>query len=98
MLNSTTTKKHISKYTYFTYGDVCMTNMTLALPEELHKIIKNHKEIKWSEVARQAMWQQAKKLQLMDELLSNSKLSKLDAKEIGEKVKEGIARKHGLLK
>jgi hypothetical protein len=33
-----------------------MTNMILAIPEELHKIIKKHKEIKWTEIARQAMW------------------------------------------
>jgi len=38
-----------------------MTNMTLSVPEELYKIMKKHSEIKWSEVARQAMWTQARK-------------------------------------
>ena len=32
-----------------------MVNMTLAIPEELHKIMKKHPEIKWTEVARQAL-------------------------------------------
>ena len=27
-----------------------MTNMTLAVPEDLHMIMKKHKEIKWSEI------------------------------------------------
>ena len=53
-----------------------MTNMTLAIPEELHKIIKKHKEIKWTEIARQAMWEQARKLELMDNLLSKSEFKK----------------------
>ena len=39
-----------------------MTNMTLAVPEDLHIIMRKHKEIRWSEVAREALWNQAKKL------------------------------------
>jgi hypothetical protein len=45
-----------------------MTNMTLAIPEELHKIIKKHKEIKWSEVAREALWNKARKIELVESL------------------------------
>ncbi len=73
-----------------------MSNMTLAVPEELHKIMKKHKDIKWSEVAREAMWQRAQKLELMDKLLSKSELTEQDALEIGRKVNKGIAKKHGL--
>ncbi len=72
--------------------------MTLALPEELHRIISKHKEIKWSEVARQALWEQAKKLELMDKILSKSRLTEEDALEIGRKVNREIAKKHGLIK
>ena len=75
-----------------------MTNMTLAIPEDLHEIMENHKEIKWSEVARQAMWQQARKLELMDKILSKSKLTEQDALEIGREVNKGIAKRHGLIK
>ncbi len=75
-----------------------MTNMTLAIPEELHKIMKKHKEIKWSEVARQAMWAQARKLELMSNLLSKSELTEKDAIDIGRKIKREIAKKHGLVK
>jgi hypothetical protein len=75
-----------------------MTNMTLSIPEELHKIIKQHKEIKWTEIARQAMWEQARKLELMDDLLSKSELSDKDAIELGRKIRREIAKKHGLVK
>ena len=74
-----------------------MTNMTLAIPEDLHKIIKKHKEIKWSEIARKAMWDQARKLELIDNILSKSELTEEDALEIGRKIKREIAKKHGLV-
>jgi len=75
-----------------------MTNMTLAIPEELHKIMRKHKEIKWTEIARQAMWEQARKIEIMDNLLSKSELTEEDAVEIGRKIKHEIAKRHGLVK
>jgi len=71
--------------------------MTLAIPEDLHKIIKKHREIKWSEIARKAMWDQARKLELIDSILSKSELTEKDALEIGRKIKHEIAKKHGLV-
>jgi len=73
-----------------------MTNMTLAVPEDLKQIMEKHKEVKWSEVARNAMWEHAKKLEIMEKLVSKSKLTERDALEIGRKIKEGIAKKHKL--
>ncbi|HLC77632.1 MAG TPA: hypothetical protein VJH92_00725 [Candidatus Nanoarchaeia archaeon] len=75
-----------------------MTNMTLAIPEDLHKIMRKHNHIRWSEVARQAIQDQARKLDLMDKLLSKSELTEEDAERIGQKIKHGIAKKHGLIK
>lgn len=72
--------------------------MTLALPEELNSIMKRHVEIRWSEVARQALWKHARKMEIMDKILSDSKLTEKDALEIGAKINLGVARKHGLLK
>ena len=73
-----------------------MTNMTLAIPEELHNLMKKHSQIKWSEIARQAIWTQAKKLELMNKILFNSKLTEEDALELGKKINKGIAKRHGL--
>ncbi len=82
-----------------------MVNMTLSIPENLHKIIKKHNEIKWSEIARRAMWKKARILEMsnkeqlawMDKVLAKSKLTEKDAEEIGNKIKEGIARRHDLI-
>ena len=75
-----------------------MTNMTLAIPEDLKKIMDKHSDVKWSEVARQAIWERARKLELMDSLLVKSKLTEKDTLEIGRKINRGIARRHGLVK
>ncbi len=71
-----------------------MTNVTLAVPQDLHEIMQRHKDIKWSEVARQAMWEKARKLELMDRLLAGSELTEADAEEIGRRIKSGIAKRH----
>ena len=73
-----------------------MTNMTLAIPEDLHSIMKEHTEIKWSEVARKALWEHARKVQLLDKLTEKSKLTKEEVREISSKIKKGISKKHGL--
>lgn len=74
-----------------------MTNMTLAVSGDLHKIMRKHKEVKWSEVARQALWQHARKIELIDRLLSKSKLTEEDALDIGRKIKLAVAKRHGLV-
>ncbi len=89
------------KYKYVRYITninkvILMTNMTLAVPEDLNRIIQKHKEIRWTEVARQAMWEKARKLELIDKLLAKSKLTEEDAERIGHRIKHGIAKKHGL--
>jgi len=73
-----------------------MTNMTLAIPEDLHSIMKKHSDVKWSEVARQAIWEKAKKIELMDKLTSKSKFTEEDALRIGKEINRNIAKRHGL--
>jgi len=70
--------------------------MTLAIPKDLHEIMRKNKHIKWSEIARQAIQNQAAKLELMDKILANSKLTEEDALKLGRKINEGIAKRHGL--
>ena len=75
-----------------------MTNMTLAVPEDLHRTMQKHKEIKWSEVARQAIMEKARKIELMDKLLTKSELTEEDAERIGHKIKHGMAKKYDLVR
>ena len=71
-----------------------MTNMTLALPKDLHKIMRKHKEVRWSEVARQALLNQAKKMELMEKLLEKSELTEKDALEIGRKINKSMHERY----
>ena len=71
-----------------------MANITLSLPESVHNIVKKHKEIRWSEVARAAISDHARKLDAMDKLASKSKLTLKDVEEINKKVKEGLFRRY----
>ena len=40
-----------------------MVNMTMAVPDKLHKTMKEHPEIKWTEIARQAIERKARELE-----------------------------------
>jgi len=71
-----------------------VVNVTFAVPEELHEIIRRHPEIKWSEIARKAMWEYAQKLELMERITSESWLSEKDALELDKKVKAGLRRRY----
>ena len=73
-----------------------MTNMTLSIPEDLHKRMKKFNEIRWSEIARKAIEKRINDLEVMEKIVSKSKLTEKDAKEISDKVKRGIAKRHGL--
>jgi hypothetical protein len=82
-----------------------MPNITLSLPAELFQYIKEHKEIRWSEIARRAMEEFKKKLDLiqkmeleekrayLDNLLKDSDLTEEDAMRLGDQVKAGIHEK-----
>jgi hypothetical protein len=74
-----------------------MTNMTLAVPDDLHVMMRKHKTVRWSEVAREALWNHARKLELMDNMLSKSALTEKDAIEIGRKINKAVAKRHGLV-
>ncbi len=71
-----------------------MPTMTLAIPEDLQQLIKEHGEVKWSEIARRAMWEHARKLELLDALAKDSKLTERDVEEIGALVKAGLRRRY----
>jgi len=71
-----------------------VVNVTFAVPEELHEIMRRHPEIKWSEIARKAMWEYAQKLELMERIVSESRLSGEDVLELDKKVKAEVSEKY----
>ncbi len=72
-----------------------MGNVTLMLPEELQEKMKQHSEIRWSEVIRKTIQKKIEDLELLDELTAKSKLTEKDVKEISKKIDASVARKLG---
>jgi hypothetical protein len=72
-------------------GDV-MPNMTLSLPEEVYKIVKAHNEVRWSEIARRAIEDYAKKITLLNAMTHESELTEDDIMALDHKVKAGIQK------
>ena len=71
-----------------------MTNLTLSVPDDLYEEMKKHPEIRWSEVARQALAKKLDDLRRLDALLRSSKLTDQDVEEIATSVKDGVWKKH----
>ena len=67
-----------------------LPNMTLSLPKDVYEIVKSHKEIRWSEVARRAIEEYAKKLVLLDAITANSALTEEDIMKLDKKIKKAI--------
>ena len=70
-----------------------MANITLSVPEELHKKMKKHSELKWSEVARQAFERKVDELELMEKMLQKSRLSEQDAQKAGHSINARIRKR-----
>jgi hypothetical protein len=67
-----------------------MPNITLSIPEKVHEIMKKHREIRWSEVARVALMKQIEKIEIMERIASKSKLTMKDIDVINEKIKKEL--------
>ena len=72
-------------------GDV-MPNMTLSLPEDIYRIVKAHNEVRWSEIARRAIEDYAKKIALLNAMTEKSDLTEDDIVALDHKVKAGIQK------
>jgi hypothetical protein len=64
-----------------------MPNMTLALPEELHREMRKHRDVRWAEIARRALAREVNRLHIYDRLLSKSQLTETDAIQLGRSIR-----------
>ena len=71
-----------------------MPNLTLAIPEQLHKTIKEHKEVNWSEIARRAMQEHIRTVELIEKIAVKSKLKEEDIDEIDHLIKRGLRKRY----
>ena len=74
-----------------------MANMTLSIPDELHKKMKQMSDVRWSEIARRAIEQRINDLEIMNKITAKSKFTKKDIEILSEKIKKGVAKRHGLI-
>ena len=70
-----------------------MSNITLSIPEDVFKEMKQFSEVKWSEVARKAIIEKLEMLRLSEKLASKSKLTKKDIEEFSKKIKSRATKK-----
>jgi hypothetical protein len=71
-----------------------MVNFTVAIPDELKKLIDKHPEMNWSEVARQAWKEKAEQLELLNRITAGSKATEKDIMQLSRKIKAGMAKWH----
>jgi len=70
-----------------------MGNMTLSIPENIHKQMKHFSEVKWSEIARKAIIEKLEFLQLAEKLAQKSKLTDEDVKMFNKKIKSSASKR-----
>ena len=70
-----------------------MPNVTFAVPDELHRDMRAHPEIKWAEIARSAFRAQLRRLEVYDRLLSTSRLTERDAIELGREIRRAASKR-----
>lgn len=74
---------------------VPMPNMTLAIDAETAKEIRSHREIRWSEVARDAIRRKIQELHALDTAFANSKLTKADIDRLARRMNANILKRLG---
>ncbi len=71
-----------------------MVNVTVSVPIDMKNKMDEFAIINWSEVAREAFADQIAKLELLKSLTSKSKATDKDIKEISDKIKAAVWKRH----
>ena len=70
-----------------------MPNVTLAMDKATAKEMRAHPEIRWTEVARQAIRRKLRELHALDAAFSASGLTEADIERLGLDAKKGLLRR-----
>ena len=63
-----------------------MRNVTVSVDDSLKEQMDDHPEINWSEVARQAIREKIRDLEVMEELVEGSELTEEDVDELAAQI------------
>ncbi len=88
------TESHGSNFNRWAHITQRMPNITLAVSSDLHRRMKAHPEVKWSEVVRRVLAQRVRDLERMEALAKRSELSARDVDEVARLVNEGLLRRY----
>lgn len=70
-----------------------MGNITLSIPDNIHKQMRHFSEVKWSEIARKAIIEKLELLQMAEMLAQKSKLTEEDVKKFNKKIKASASQR-----
>ena len=70
-----------------------MTNITLAISDELKKELQKHDEVNWSAVIRKALMEHLRKISIAESIASKSKLTMADVAEIAHRIDSSVAKR-----
>lgn len=71
-----------------------MTELKLNIPESLYEKMKKHPEIKWDSIAQSALKRYVEKIEMTDDITSESKLTLDDVEEISNEITKRSWEKH----
>ena len=71
-----------------------MPNITLSVPDDLHRKMKRHPEVKWSEVVRRVISEKIRDLEAMDRITAKSMLTPEDVDEFDHILKAALLRRY----
>ena len=74
-------------------------NVTFSIPSKLKEEMNAFSDVNWCKTAAELLEEKIKRLKILkrlEKLLEGSKLDEGDVEKIATKVKEGIAKRHGL--
>ena len=71
-----------------------MPNITLSVPHELHRKMKRHPEVKWSEVVRRVIAEKIRDLEAMNRITARSLLTPDDVDELDHILKAALLRRY----
>ena len=80
--------KYVKSHNYLKMG-----NITLSIPEEVHRQMKRFSEVRWSEVARQAIVSKIETLMLAEKLAKKSRLTEEDVLDFSRKLKSAATKR-----
>ena len=73
-----------------------MTNITLAISDDLKRQLQRYREVNWSAVIRRLLEEHLRKIEIAEAIASKSKLTQKDSDEIAKLIKKDMAKHHNL--